>query len=165
MKPILDPMSGSRMFYFDKNNASVLFGDIRDESYWLSDYSKLVIHPDQQLDARELPFADNSFHLVVLDPPHLYNCGKNSDLGKSYGVLNKATWETDLKQIFDEAWRVLKPNSTLIFKWADKDITLNHLLYVLGREPVFGDKKISGRKLDTHRFWLVFFKEELKNAS
>ena len=159
MKPSLDPMSGSRMFYFDKNNVSVLFGDIRDESYWMSDYSKLVIHPDQQLDARELPFADNSFHLVVLDPPHLYNCGKNSDLGKSYGVLNKATWETDLKQIFDEAWRVLKPNSTLIFKWADKDITLNHLLYVLGREPIFGDKKTSGRKLDTRRFWLVFFKE------
>lgn len=160
MKPILDPMSGARMFYFDKNNASVLFGDIRDESYWMSDYSKCVIHPDQKMDARELPFPDNSFHLVVLDPPHLYNCGKNSDLGKSYGVLNKATWETDLKKIFDEAWRVLKPNSTLIFKWADKDITLNHLLYVLGREPILGDKKISGRKLDTHRFWLVFFKGE-----
>lgn len=160
MKPILDPMSGSRRFYFDKNNASVLFGDIRDESYWLSDHRKLMIHPDEQLDARKLPFPDNSFHLVVLDPPHLYHCGKNSDLGKSYGVLNKSTWETDLKQIFDEAWRVLKPNSTLIFKWADRDINLNRLLHVLGREPVFGDKKISGRKLDTHRFWLVFFKED-----
>lgn len=27
MKPILDPMCGSRMFYFDKNNKSFLFGD------------------------------------------------------------------------------------------------------------------------------------------
>ena len=71
MKPILDPMSGSRMFYFDKKNSSVLFGDVRDESHWLSNYSKLVIHPDQQMDARELPFPDSSFHLVVLDPPHL----------------------------------------------------------------------------------------------
>ena len=27
MQKILDPMSGARMFYFDKNNRSVLFGD------------------------------------------------------------------------------------------------------------------------------------------
>lgn len=29
MKPILDPMCGPKMFYFDKDNANVLFGDIR----------------------------------------------------------------------------------------------------------------------------------------
>lgn len=46
-----------------------------------------------------------------------------------------------MKKIFDEAWRVLKPNGTLIFKWADKDVTLAELLYVLKRQPLLGDKK------------------------
>lgn len=85
MKPILDPMCGSRMFYFDKNNKSVLFGDIRDETHWTRQYKKLEIHPDQIMDARDLEFPDNSFHLVILDPPHLINCGKTSDMAKSYG--------------------------------------------------------------------------------
>lgn len=147
MKPILDPMCCSRMFYFDKNNKSVLFGDIRDETHWTRQYKKLEIHPDQIMDARDLEFPDNSFHLVILDPPHLINCGKTSDMAKSYGVLEKA-------------WRVLKPNGTLIFKWADKDVSLAELLYVLEREPVFGDKKPAANKAGTNRFFLVFFKDE-----
>ena len=75
------------------------------------------------MDARKLEFPDNSFYMVVLDPPHLINCGKTSDMAKSYGVLEKA-WHEDMKRIFKEAWRVLKPNGTLIFKWADKDVSL-----------------------------------------
>ena len=159
MKPILDPMCGSRMFYFDKNNKSVLFGDIRDETHWTRQYKKLEIHPDQLMDARELEFPDNTFSLVVLDPPHLINCGKTSDMAKSYGVLEKA-WHADMKKIFNEAWRVLKPNGTLIFKWADKDVSLVALLYVQEREPVFGDKKPAANKAGTNRFFLVFFKDE-----
>ena len=159
MKPILDPMCGSRMFYFDKNNKSVLFGDIRDETHLTRQYKKLEIHPDQIMDARDLEFPDNSFHLVILDPPHLINCGKTSDMAKSYGVLEKA-WHEDMKRIFKEAWRVLKPNGTLIFKWADKDVSLAELLYVLERQPVFGDKKPSANKAGTNRFFLVFFKDE-----
>lgn len=159
MKPILDPMCGSRMFYFDKNNKSVLFGDIRDETHWTRQYKKLEIHPDQIMDARDLEFPDNSFHLVILDPPHLINCGKTSDMAKSYGVLEKA-WHEDMKRIFKEAWRVLKPNGTLIFKWADKDVSLAELLYVLEREPVFGDKKPAANKAGTNLFFLVSFKDE-----
>lgn len=159
MKPILDPMCGSRMFYFDKNNKSVLFGDIRDETHWTRQYKKLEIHPDQLMDARELEFPDNTFYLVVLDPPHLINCGKTSDMAKSYGVLEKA-WHADMKKIFNEAWRVLRPNGTLIFKWADKDVSLAELLYVLEREPVFRDKKPAANKAGTNRFFLVFFKDE-----
>lgn len=111
------------------------------------------------MDARDLEFPDNSFHLVILDPPHLINCGKTSDMAKSYGVLEKA-WHEDMKRIFKEAWRVLKPNGTLIFKWADKDVSLAELLYVLERQPVFGDKKPSANKAGTNRFFLVFFKDE-----
>ena len=80
-------------------------------------------------------------------------------MAKSYGVLEKE-WHADMKKIFDEAWRVLKPYGTLIFKWADKDVSLRELLYVLGREPLFGDKKPAANKAGTNRFFLVFFKDE-----
>lgn len=65
-----------------------------------------------------------------------------------------------MKRIFNEAWRVLRPNGTLIFKWADKDVSLAELFYVLEREPVFGDKKPAANKAGTNRFFLVFFKDE-----
>lgn len=159
MKQILDPMCGSRMFYFDKSNKSVLFGDIRYETHWTRQYKKLEIHPDKLMDARQLEFPDNSFYLVILDPPHLINCGTTSDMAKSYGVLEKE-WHADMRKIFNEAWRVLKPNGTLIFKWADKDVPLAELLYVLERELVFGDKKPAANKAGTNRFFLVFFKDE-----
>ncbi len=60
--PILDPMSGARMFYFDKDHKSVLFGDIRDEDHWMTNYKKLEIHPDEVMDARSIPYPDNSFY-------------------------------------------------------------------------------------------------------
>lgn len=159
MKPILDPMCGARMFYFDKDNKNVLFCDIRNETYWTRQYKKVELRPDIVMDAKNMNFPDNTFHLVILDPPHLINFGKTSDMAKSYGVLEKE-WHADMKAIFDEAWRVLKPCGTLIFKWSDKDVSLRELLYVLEREPLFGDKKPAANKAGTNRFFLVFFKDE-----
>ena len=34
-QPVLDPASSGRMFWFDKHDTRVLFGDIRDESWEL----------------------------------------------------------------------------------------------------------------------------------
>ena len=79
MPTILDPCSGSRMMWFDKSDQRCLFGDTRDESHSLKDrhYQRhLEIHPDVRLDFRRLPFADNSFKVVVFDPPHLVRAGK-----------------------------------------------------------------------------------------
>lgn len=164
MKSILDPASGSRKFYFDKNNSIVLFGDIRDESYVQCDSRILNVHPDQKMDFRKLPFEDNSFSLVVFDPPHLYNLGENSFMAQSYGVLNKDTWKEDLAKGFQECWRVLKPQGTLVFKWADKDIPLTEILELFKPIiPIFGDKKVTSPKTGVSRFWLVFFKSELQD--
>lgn len=159
MKLILDPASGGKKFYFDKSNSIVLFGDIRDESYVQCDSRILNVHPDQKMDFRKLPFEDNSFSLVVFDPPHLYNLGSNSYMAQSYGVLNKDTWKEDLEKGFQECWRVLKPQGTLVFKWADKDIPLNEILELFKPiAPIFGDKKVTNPKTKVSRFWLVFFK-------
>lgn len=51
--PVLDPASGSRMFYFDKADPRVTFGDIRTEDHVLCDGRALSIAPDVEMDFRE----------------------------------------------------------------------------------------------------------------
>ncbi|MBN6210625.1 hypothetical protein JYK21_29540 [Ralstonia pickettii] len=81
---ILDPCCGSRMFWFDPKNQGVLFGDIRDEEHMLCDGRVLNVKPDVNVDFRAMPFADESFRLVVFDPPHLRKAGETRiDAGQS----------------------------------------------------------------------------------
>ncbi len=151
-KSILDVACGSRMFWFDKDNSNAIFMDKRKLETELSDGRKLVVNPDVIGDFRHIPFENNSFYMVVFDPPHLIHAGKNSWLAKKYGVLNADTWRTDLKQGFDECMRVLKPHGTLIFKWNVEQIPMSKILEVFGQIPLFGDKRSKTR-------WVVFMKK------
>ncbi|REH90222.1 SAM-dependent methyltransferase [Staphylococcus felis] len=150
MKRILDACCGSRMFWFDKSNQDVIFMDKRQLQTNLCDGRKLEVNPDLVADFRNMPFDDESFYMVVFDPPHLIRAGKNSWLAQKYGVLEES-WATDLKQGFDECMRVLKPNGTLIFKWNEEQIKLSEILNVIGHVPLFGNKRSK-----TH--FLVFMK-------
>ena len=150
MKRILDACCGSRMFWFNKQNEDVLFMDKRNFTDTLCDGRKLEVRPDLIADFRQMPFEDDSFYLVVFDPPHLLKVGDNSWLAKKYGKLDDE-WSKDIKQGFDECLRVLKPNGTLIFKWNEQQIKLKEILKVIEHEPLFGNKRA-----DTH--WLVFMK-------
>lgn len=113
---ILDMCCGSRMFWFDKEDKRAVFSDIRAEQHELCDGRQLVISPDLIADFRALPFADNTFPVVVFDPPHLERVGDNAWMRKKYGRLNKETWRDDLRDGFAEAFRVLRPHGVLIFK-------------------------------------------------
>nr|WP_258535643.1 class I SAM-dependent methyltransferase [Bacillus sp. 03113] len=150
MSKVLDACCGSKMFWFDKENEDVLFMDKRELETTLSDGRKLVVKPDIVADFREMPFEDNSFYLVVFDPPHLLKVGEESWLAKKYGKLEES-WQSDIKQGFDECMRVLKPNGTLIFKWNEEQIKLSEILRVIDIKPLFGNKRSK-----TH--WLVFMK-------
>ena len=110
-KLILDACCGPRMMWFDKRNPQAVFMDIRDEEHILCDGRSLEVHPDVIGDFRSIPFEDATFRLVVFDPPHLVRLGDNSYMAHKYGKL-LSTWETDLKQGFDECMRVLKPEVT-----------------------------------------------------
>lgn len=155
LKPILDPACGSRKMYFDKSSEVVLFGDIRDETIVQFDGRRLEVRPDMKLDFTDLPFENESFSLVVFDPPHLKKVGQKSFLRQSYGSLPCKNPLTPIALGFDECWRVLKPNGTLIFKWSAKDFSLREVLKVIRRKPLFGNRR------PTHEtFWLVFFKSE-----
>jgi SAM-dependent methyltransferase len=154
MKRILDATAGSRMIWFDKQNEDTLYMDNRQLTDILCDGRTLNISPDIIADFREMPFPDESFYLVVFDPPHLRKAGENSWLAKKYGVLSD-NWQEDLRQGFRECMRVLKPNGVLVFKWGEEQIRLSEVLKAIGQKPLFGN-----RRSKTH--WMVFMKEELE---
>ena len=150
MKPILDACCGSRMFWFDKENPNVIFADSREIETTLCDGRKLIIKPDEIIDFRNTPYNDNSFKMVVFDPPHLIHAGVKSWLGQKYGIL-PSEWKPYIKQGFDECMRVLEPYGTLIFKWNEEQIKLKEILNIIEFQPLFGNKRSK-----TH--WLVFMK-------
>ena len=151
-KRILDPCCGSRMFWFDKENVDVIFMDNRELEDTLCDGRKLIIKPDIIADFRDIPFDDDTFYLVVFDPPHLIHAGEESWLAKKYGKLDESNWQNDIAKGFNECMRVLKPNGTLIFKWNEEQIKLREILKVIDVKPLF-----SNRRSKTH--WLVFMKD------
>ena len=156
-KPILDPACGGRMFWFDKQNPLAVFVDNRElATEKLSNGQTFEVQPDIMADFTALPFEDEAFWHVVFDPPHLtHNAGESSWLVKKYGKLPK-DWASYIKAGFDECWRVLKPNGTLVFKWNEDKIRVSEIIRAIGREPLYGHR--SGRASKSH--WMVFMKTE-----
>ncbi|WP_189659397.1 class I SAM-dependent methyltransferase [Pseudomonas amygdali] len=150
---ILDPCCGSRMFWFDKSNQQVLFGDIRDEEHLLCDGRVLKVEPNVIMDFRSLPFEDGTFKLVVFDPPHLTRAGVDSWMRAKYGVLT-SDWRDDISKGFAECFRVLATDGVLIFKWAETQVLVSELLALTDQKPLFGHK--SGKREKTH--WITFMK-------
>ncbi|KAA6405772.1 class I SAM-dependent methyltransferase [Candidatus Tokpelaia sp.] len=154
LPPILDACCGARMMHADKDNPDVLFADIRRESHTLCDGRTLTIDPDVQMDFRAMPFADESFYLVLFDPPHLVKAGPRSWLALKYGRQDKNLWQDDLRRGFAECFRVLKIHGVLVFKWSEKDIPLRKILPLAPQKPIIGHM---GRiKYPFH--WLLFMK-------
>jgi len=152
---ILDMCCGSRMFWFDKQDERAVFSDIRAEEHTLCDGRHLVISPDVIADFRALPFTDNTFPVVVFDPPHLERVGDDAWMGKKYGRLNKDTWREDLRAGFAEAFRVLRPKGVLIFKWNETQIPVSQVLALTDVKPIIGQR--TGKKDKTH--WISFVKD------
>lgn len=150
---VLDVTAASRMMWFDRDDDRALFLDHRKETTELCDGRDLTIDPDVVADFRDLPFNDESFYHVVFDPPHLERLGKDSWTRAKYGALFP-TWRDDLAAGFEECFRVLKTNGTLIFKWNEDQIPVSEILALTPHKPLYGHR--SGRRSKTH--WIAFMK-------
>ena len=156
MKKILDVTCGFRGIWFNKSHPATIYTDKRSVRYEnLKGYGGRVIDvsPDLVADFTDLPFEDESFYLVVFDPPHLTKLGDSAIMAKRYGKLFPG-WESEIKGGFDECMRVLKPNGTLIFKWNERDIKTKDILELIDYEPLFGHP--SGSNAQT--IWMTFMK-------
>lgn len=153
---ILDACCGSRMFWFNKENPLVTFNDVRTLETELCDGRKFSVKPDTLFDFRNMGFNNDEFDGVIFDPPHFKSLGQKSYTAIKYGVLNPETWETDLKQGFEECFRVLKPNGFLIFKWNEHQILTSRVLQLSPYKSLIGHK--SGKASKTH--WILFVKNE-----
>lgn len=161
LPPILDVCCGGKMFYFDKQDSRVLFQDIREFETTLCDGREFSIKPDVVGDFTNMAFPDNTFSMVVFDPPHLRWWGKDPDKTPTgyqqikYGTLRE-DWRDTLSKGFAECFRVLRPGGFLIFKWNEHDIKVSTILKLTEHKPIFGHK--SGKQAKTH--WICFIKEE-----
>ncbi len=159
-KKILDMTCGSKTIWFNKENPATIYCDKRKENLtgiWKSGNSKsertCYVNPDIVCDFTHLPFEDNTFSLVIFDPPHLLNAGQTSWLVKKYGRLDE-NWPKMLHDGFQEGMRVLKPDGVLVFKWSERDIPAHEVWEAIGKRPLFGHR--SGKQSKT--FWGCYMK-------
>lgn len=154
---ILDVCCGSKMFWYDKQEPHTTYMDIRTAVYTAMDRGterRIEINPDIQADWKSIPFADETFDLIIFDPPHLVRAGKTSWLAKKYGTIDLMGWPHDFHCAFREIMRVLKPTGTMIFKWNEDQIPIKEVFKAFGQQPILGDMKSKTK-------WSVFIRNEI----
>ena len=103
-KYILDVCCGGRSFWFNDKHPNAIYLDKRSVDFKL-DYKRnkqhIVVSPDYVCDFTDIPFASESFKIVVFDPPHGH-FNKSSIMYKKYGSLSE-NWKEDLRNAIIEA--------------------------------------------------------------
>ena len=155
-KKVLDVCCGPKGMWFDKHDPRALFLDKRMQTYvdtYPCGTKTNVIDPDIIGDFTDIKQSDNSFWLVVFDPPHIEQ-STESQITKKYGSL-RGDWREEIRKGFSECFRVLKPNGTLIFKWNESEIKSSDVLKLIPYKPLFGHT--TGRQSKT--IWMAFMKQ------
>ena len=161
-KFILDACCGGKSMWFNKQHPNAIYIDSRKENPFPEGHKKVrkgfEINPDYIMDFRKLEFPDESFKLVVCDPPHMKTLGKTSHFRKIYGCLNKETWKKDLEKGFKEMFRVLEDKGILILKWNNTEIPHKEVINLSPYEPLFYNIFSSRTKTDKSTRWYCFMK-------
>jgi len=163
---ILDATCGGRSIWHpsNKDRDDTLYIDNRKEESGFTGQEgrTFEVDPDEVQDFRDLPYDDESFKLVVFDPPHVVRENGMESLSgfveKSYGALHAETWQYDLEKGFEELFRVLETGGTLVFKFADRNVHFKEVLDLAPINPLFGTMTRKSSKCENR--WFVFQKKE-----
>jgi hypothetical protein len=161
-KLILDACCGGRVLWVDGHHPSAVYIDFRFEPPGLvKSRPNFFVDPDLLMDFTDLKFENNTFKLIVWDPPHGLSFSRTSIMAQKFGCLNAETWQHDLKKGFKELWRVLEDHGVLIFKWNDMEIPYKKVLSKFSEKPLFmnitaGPKTMSSK--GSRSYWFCFMK-------
>lgn len=152
---ILDACCGGRMWWWDKDHPLAVYMDSRvvplgareRQPGWSCD-------PDVVGDFRAMTFEDETFQLVVFDPPHVTRDQILGEFTIAYGALPRETEQADLERGFAECWRVLAPGGTLVFKWAGR---LERVQPHFPATPIVGTRQLRKASGLGSR-WFIFYK-------
>ncbi len=143
--------------------------------------------PDVVADNTKMPFRDASFDVVVYDPPHIPNQGKDKekDFNERFGLVlrspkeNGYTFSHTFPPFVREAYRVLKREGILLckiadyvhhhrYQWAhielinaarDAGFTACDCIIKLRKGPIIDPKwKTAHHSRRQHCYWLIFRK-------
>jgi SAM-dependent methyltransferase len=128
---LLEKMLG---FYPHKTPGRILDATVNRGRFWVGSSRPVTgmdidpkHKPDIVGDHNNMPFADRSFDVIVYDPPHIPNQGKDKrkDFNKRFGLVVTASPEQgyNLSHLYppflSEAYRVLRKDGVLFCKIAD----------------------------------------------
>ena len=160
-KKILDVTCGGRMMWFNKKHPLAIYLDKEYRNAGcIGQQKNFEVNPDVVGDYTNLPFDDNTFNLVVFDPPHA-EINEDSIIGKKYGTLRGIDWRINIHDGFNECMRVLKLFGVLIFKWNEVKYSIRDVLDVIDYEPLFGHTTAKSGKTK----WMCFMKETKCNIT
>ena len=151
MTEILDACCGGRCWWWDKAHPLAVYMDIRRDLNATPNNPNWRCDPDIIGDFRAMPFDDESFQLVLFDPPHVVRDKALGEVTVRYGVLPRSSEQDDLAAGFSECWRVLAPGGALVFKWAGP---IDRVQPHFPARPIVGTR--SPRNGQTR--WIVFYK-------
>jgi len=121
-------------FYPRKEPKAILDATINAGRFWRGSTRPVTgmdvdpkYNPDVVGDNRDMPFEDASFDVVVYDPPHIPNQGKDrtKDFNDRFGLGLKSSAENGYNFSYlyppfaQEAYRVLRPEGILLAKITD----------------------------------------------
>ncbi len=121
-------------FYPRKSPQLILDATVNKGRFWKGSKRKVigldidpVYSPDVVGDNRRMPFRDRCFDVVVYDPPHIPNQGKDrsKDFNRRFGLVLKSPAKNgyNFSHLYPtfarEAYRVLQPEGILFSKIAD----------------------------------------------
>lgn len=121
-------------FYPQKKPTHILDATINAGRFWRGSRRKVVgmdidarFKPDIHADNCKMPCKDGSFDVVVYDPPHIPNQGKDrsKDFNDRFGLILKSSanngynFTHTFRPFLREGYRVLRENGVLFCKIAD----------------------------------------------